>query len=175
VFLGPNESLNARFTAFDCIAHPLLRLAGMRPGGALRLRVEECAERVGLPLQLSPRFPLQLSCGQNACVGITRAIACRPLDELTAALDVSVPAVVLQLLGRLRCEDDLSLLFVSHDLNVVRMMCDRSIVLRNGRIVEQGESRALFENSRTDYTRELVDAVFHIGPANGKAIEVFSS
>lgn len=55
------------------------------------------------------------------------------------------------------------------------MMCDRSIVLRNGRIVEQGESRVLFENSQTDYTRELVDAVLHIGPANGKAVEVFSS
>lgn len=100
MFLGPNESLNARFTAFDCIAHPLLRVAGMRPGGALWLRVEECGERVELPLQLFPRFPLQLSCGQNACVGITRAIACRPRlllpDELTAALDVSVPAVVLQ-------------------------------------------------------------------------------
>jgi peptide/nickel transport system ATP-binding protein len=67
------------------------------------------------------------------------------------------------------------LLFVSHDLNVVRMMCDRSIVLRNGRIVEQGESRVLFENSQTDYTRELVDAVLHIGPANGQAVEVFSS
>jgi peptide/nickel transport system ATP-binding protein len=67
------------------------------------------------------------------------------------------------------------LLFVTYDLNVVRMMCDRSIVLRNGRIVEQGESRVLFENSQTDYTRELVDAVLHIGPANGKAVEVFSS
>ncbi len=84
------------------------------------------------------------------------------LDEPTAALDVSVQAVVLQLLDRLRREDDLAFLFVSHDLNVVRMMCDRTIVLRNGRIVEQGESRALFDNPQTDYTRELVEAVPHI-------------
>jgi ABC-type glutathione transport system ATPase component len=169
VFQDPNESLNPRFTAFDCIAHPLLRLSGMRPGDALRRRVEECAQRVGLPAELLPRFPHQLSGGQKARVGIARAIACRPrllvLDEPTAALDVSVQAVVLQLLDRLRREDNLALLFVSHDLNVVRMMCDHTIVLRNGCIVEQGESRALFDNPRTAYTRELVDAVPHIGGA----------
>ena len=94
---------------------------------------EECAQRVGLGLELLTRFPHQLSGGQKARVGIARAIACRPrllvLDEPTAALDVSVQAVVLQLLDRLRREDDLAFLFVSHDLNVVRMMCDRTIVL----------------------------------------------
>ena len=166
VFQDPNDSLNPRFTAFDCIAHPLLRLAGMRPGDALRQRVEECAQRVGLPLGLLPRFPHQLSGGQKARIGIARAIACRPrllvLDEPTAALDVSVQAVVLQLLDRLRREDNLAFLFVSHDLNVVRMMCDHTIVLRNGCIVEQGESRAVFGNPQTAYTRELVEAVPHI-------------
>jgi peptide/nickel transport system ATP-binding protein len=166
VFQDPNDSLNPRFTAFDCIAHPLLRLVGMRPGDALRQRVEECAQRVGLPLGLLPRFPHQLSGGQKARIGIARAIACRPrllvLDEPTAALDVSVQAVVLQLLARLRREDNLAFLFVSHDLNVVRMMCDHTIVLRNGRIVEQGESRAVFGNPQTAYTRELVEAVPHI-------------
>jgi ABC-type glutathione transport system ATPase component len=166
VFQDPNDSLNPRFTAFDCIAHPLLRLGRMRPGDALRRRVEECAQRVGLGADLLPRFPHQLSGGQKARVGIARAIACRPrllvLDEPTAALDVSVQAVVLQLLDTLRREDDLAFLFVSHDLNVVRMMCDRTIVLRNGHIVEQGESRALFDDPQTDYTRELVDAVPHI-------------
>jgi len=169
VFQDPNESLNPRFTAFDCIAHPLLRLSGMRPSDALRQRVEECAVRVGLPVELLSRFPHQLSGGQKARVGIARAIACRPrllvLDEPTAALDVSVQAVVLQLLDRLRREDRLALLFVSHDLNVVRMMCDRTIVLRNGSIVEAGESRAMFDHPQTDYTRALVDAVPHIGSA----------
>lgn len=71
---------------------------------------------------------------------------------------------MLQLLDRLRREDDLAFLFVSHDLNVVRMMCDRTIVLQNGRIVEQGESRAMFDNPKTAYTRELVDAVPQIEP-----------
>jgi ABC-type glutathione transport system ATPase component len=174
VFQDPNESLNPRFTAFDCIAHPLLRLSGMRPGTALRQRVEECATRVGLPLDLLLRFPHQLSGGQKARVGIARAIACRPrllvLDEPTAALDVSVQAVVLQLLDRLRREDHLALLFVSHDLNVVRMMCDRTIVLRNGSIVEEGGSRVLFDNPQTEYVRELVDAVPHIGAGRTRGI-----
>jgi len=167
VFQDPNESLNPRFSAFDCIAHPLLRLLKMRAGDTLRRRVEECADRVGLPRDLLARFPHQLSGGQKARVGIARAIACRPrllvLDEPTAALDVSVQAVVLQLLDRLRREDNLAFLFVSHDLNVVRMMCDRTIVLRAGGIVEQGESRALFANPQTDYTRELVEAVPQFG------------
>ncbi|HMK82049.1 MAG TPA: ABC transporter ATP-binding protein [Xanthobacteraceae bacterium] len=166
VFQDPNDSLNPRFTAFDCIAHPLLRLSGMRAGDALRSRVEDCADRVGLPKPLLTRFPHQLSGGQKARVGIARAIACRPrllvLDEPTAALDVSVQALVLQLLDRLRREDGLAFLFVSHDLNVVRMMCDRTIVLRGGCIVEQGESHALFADPQTDYTRALVDAVPHI-------------
>jgi ABC-type glutathione transport system ATPase component len=179
VFQDPNESLNPRFTAFDCIAHPLSRLSGMRPGDALRQRVEECAARVGLPIQLLSRFPHQLSGGQKARVGIARAIACRPrllvLDEPTAALDVSVQAVVLQLLDRLRREDHLALLFVSHDLNVVRMMCDRTIVLRNGSIVETGESRALFDRPQTDYTRALVDAVPHIdNRQSGEIVETQS-
>ncbi len=166
VFQDPNDSLNPRFIAFDCIAHPLMRLVGMRKGEALTQRVRECADRVGLPADLLERFPHQLSGGQKARVGIARAIACRPrllvLDEPTAALDVSVQAVVLQLLDRLRREDGLGFLFVSHDLNVVRMMCERTIVLRDGAIVEEGESRALFENPRSAYTRELVDAVPHI-------------
>jgi ABC-type glutathione transport system ATPase component len=175
VFQDPNDSLNPRFTAFDCIAHPLLRLSRMRSGDALRQRVEECAQRVGLAAELLPRFPHQLSGGQKARVGIARAIACQPrlliLDEPTAALDVSVQAVVLQLLDRLRREDDLAFLFVSHDLNVVRMMCERTIVMRQGRIVEQGESRFLFDNPQTAYTRELVEAVPHIetGPVASAA------
>jgi len=174
VFQDPNESLNPRFNGFDCIAHPLLRLGKMKPGAALTKRVRECAERVGLPPDLLERFPHQLSGGQKARVGIARAIACRPrllvLDEPTAALDVSVQAVVLQLLDRLRREDNLAFLFVSHDLNVVRMMCDRTIVLRNGGIVEEGESRAMFENPKTDYTRELIEAVPHIGRAPALAV-----
>ncbi|MGL4291422.1 MAG: dipeptide ABC transporter ATP-binding protein [Phreatobacter sp.] len=167
VFQDPHDSLNPRFSAFDCIAHPVKRLLGLG-GGDLRRRVEDSAERCGLATDLLSRFPHQLSGGQKARVGIARAIAVKPrllvLDEPTAALDVSVQAVVLKLLDDLRREEDLAFLFVSHDLNVVRMMCDHIIVLRQGRIVEQGASRALFVQPKAAYTRELLAAIPHFEP-----------
>ncbi len=168
VFQDHGESLNPRFAAFDCIADPLRRLHGMREGAGLRARVEECAERVGLPGELLGRFPHQLSGGQKARVGIARAIAPGPrllvLDEPTAALDVSVQAVVLHLLDRLRREAGLAYLFVSHDLNVVRMMCERTIVLQAGRVVEEGRSDALFATPKARYTAELLAAIPHFEP-----------
>ncbi len=168
VFQDPNDSLNPRFSAFDCIAHPLRRLEGLRDGAALTARVGEAAARAGLPADLLDRFPHQLSGGQKARVGIARAIAPRPrllvLDEPTAALDVSIQATILQLLDRLRKEDDLALLFVSHDLNVVRMMCDDLVVLQQGRVVEAGPSRTVFEEPQAAYTRMLLDAIPHFDP-----------
>jgi peptide/nickel transport system ATP-binding protein len=168
VFQDPHDSLNPRFSAFDCIAHPLSRLMGMKSGDDLKNTVNECALRVGLPLDLLERFPHQLSGGQKARIGIARAIACKPrllvLDEPTAALDVSVQAVILQLLDRLRREEDLAFLFVSHDLNVVRMMCERTIVLRNGEIIEEGLSRDIFSSPKSDYTRALIAAIPHFEP-----------
>jgi len=170
VFQDPNESLNPRFTAFDSIAHPLRRLEGLRD---VTDRVHEAASRAGLPAGLLERFPHQLAGGQKARVGIARAIAPRPrlliLDEPTAALDVSIQAVILQLLDRLRREDDIALLFVSHDLNVVRMLCDDVVVLRQGRVVEAGPSRDVFENPRDPYTRALIDAIPHFEPARSFA------
>ncbi|QRE72450.1 nickel ABC transporter ATP-binding protein NikE [Methylobacterium aquaticum] len=167
VFQDPTDSLNPRFSAFDCIAHPLKRLTSLR-GEALRLRVIESAERAGLPAALLDRFPHQLSGGQKARIGIARAIAVKPrllvLDEPTAALDVSVQAGVLRLLDDLRRQDGLAFLFVSHDLNVVRMMCERTLVLQGGRVVEEGVSRDLFRTPRTAYTRELLAAIPHFRP-----------
>jgi peptide/nickel transport system ATP-binding protein len=168
VFQDPNDSLNPRFAAFDSIAHPLRRLEGMRDGAALNERVHEAASRAGLPADLLGRYPHQLSGGQKARVGIARAIAPRPkllvLDEPTAALDVSIQAVILQLLDRLRREDDIALLFVSHDLNVVRMLCDQMVVLQQGRVVEAGDSQAIFEHPKADYTCALLDAIPHFDP-----------
>ena len=98
----------------------------------------------------------------------SRAIACRPrllvADEPTAALDVSMQAVVVQLLDRLRQGDNPGFLFVRDDLNVVRMMYDRAVVLQNGRLVEQGESRAMFDDLKTARARELVEAVPLVEP-----------
>jgi peptide/nickel transport system ATP-binding protein len=162
VFQDPGESLNPRFTAADAIADPLRRL-GTIPRHRLMEEVAASAARAGLPADLLTRYPHQLSGGQKARIGIARALAVRPkllvLDEPTAALDVSVQAVILELLDRLRAEEGLSYLFVSHDLNVVRMLCARMIVLQNGRIVEQGESRAVFRAPQSDYTRELLASI----------------
>jgi peptide/nickel transport system ATP-binding protein len=168
VFQDPNESLNPRFTAFDAIAHPLQRLEGLNEGSGLTGRVTEAASRAGLPHALLTRFPHQLSGGQKARIGIARAIAVRPkllvLDEPTAALDVSIQAVILGLLDRLRREDDIALLFVSHDLNVVRMLCDQVVVLRQGRVVEAGPSQSVFDSPADPYTRALLDAIPHFEP-----------
>ncbi len=165
VFQDPTDSLNPRFTAVRAIADPILRLGGIRGRDALRARCEELATLVGLPLHLLDRFPHQLSGGQKARVGIARAIALNPklviLDEPTAALDVSVQAVVLNLLQDLKQSLGMSYLFVSHDLNVVRLLCDRVIVMRTGRIVEQGSSEQVLGDPQNAYTRELLTAIPH--------------
>ena len=165
VFQDPTDSLNPRFTAARAIADPILRLGDIRGRGAVRARCEELARRVGLPVELLDRFPHQLSGGQKARVGIARAIALSPelviLDEPTAALDVSVQAVVLNLLQDLKVSLGMSYLFVSHDLNVVRLLCDRVIVMRSGKIVEHGASERVLAAPQSDYTRELIAAIPH--------------
>jgi peptide/nickel transport system ATP-binding protein len=167
VFQDPTDSLNPRCTARETIAEPLRLLAGLR-GAAVQARVDEVAGQVGLPRELLSRYPHQLSGGQKARVGIARALAVQPrlliLDEPTAALDVSVQAVVLQLLDRLRRELGLSCLFVSHDLNVVRLLTDRVAVMYLGKIVEVGPSEQVFRAPRHPYTQALVSAIPGQGP-----------
>jgi peptide/nickel transport system ATP-binding protein len=165
VFQDPTDSLNPRFTAARAIADPILRLGDVKGRDAVRARCEQLARQVGLPLDLLDRFPHQLSGGQKARVGIARAIALNPdlviLDEPTAALDVSVQAVVLNLLQELKESLQMSYLFVSHDLNVVQLLCDRVIVMRAGRIVEQGPTERVLGAPEADYTRELLAAIPH--------------
>ncbi|EIG59882.1 peptide/nickel transport system ATP-binding protein [Bradyrhizobium sp. JR4.1] len=165
VFQDPTDSLNPRFTAVRAIADPIMQLGDIRGRDALRARCEELATMVGLPHNLLDRFPHQLSGGQKARVGIARAIALHPklviLDEPTAALDVSVQAVVLNLLQDLKARLGMSYLFVSHDLNVVRLLCDRVIVMRSGRIVEEGSSERVLSDPQDDYTKELLTAIPH--------------
>jgi peptide/nickel transport system ATP-binding protein len=165
VFQDPTDSLNPRFTAARAIADPILRLGDIKGAAAVRARCEELARQVGLPIELLDRFPHQLSGGQKARVGIARAIALNPelviLDEPTAALDVSVQAVVLNLLQDLKNSLGVSYLFVSHDLNVVRLLCDRVIVMRAGKIVEQGPTERVLVSPESDYTRELLSAIPH--------------
>lgn len=167
VFQDAGDSLNPRFTAFDAIADPLRRLSTLR-GAELAARIERLADMTGLPRELLTRFPHQLSGGQKARVGIARAIAVEPelliLDEPTAALDVSVQVVILQMLQTLKRELGMSYLFVSHDLNVVRLLCDRVLVMYLGKIVEAGPAAELFADPRHPYTRALISAIPQADP-----------
>jgi oligopeptide/dipeptide ABC transporter ATP-binding protein len=169
VFQDATDSLDPRQTAFEAIAEPARR---MRLPGDVAARVRRVADEVGLPAELLDRYPHQLSGGQRARVGIARALCPEPallvLDEPTAALDVSVQAVVLQLLARLRRERGLTYLFVSHDLNVVRLLCDRVLVMYLGRLVEEGPARAVFDAPAHPYTAALLSAI----PGGGRAPEV---
>jgi len=171
VFQDPTDSLNPRYTARDTIAEPCRLLGGM-DAVATQARVDEVAAQVGLPTELLSRYPHQLSGGQKARVGIARALAPRPrlliLDEPTAALDVSVQAVVLQLLDRLRRELGLATLFVSHDLNVVRLLTDRVFVMYLGKMVEMGPSTAVFSQPAHPYTKALVSSI----PGHGQRIRL---
>ncbi|MFK7765066.1 MAG: dipeptide ABC transporter ATP-binding protein [Roseobacter sp.] len=161
VFQDATDSLNPRHTAWQTIAEPLKRLGGMR-GTVLTARIEELASLVGLPLPLLDRFAHQLSGGQKARVGIARAIALEPrfliLDEPTAALDVSIQAVVLNLLVDLRAKLGLSYLFVSHDLHVVHLLCDHVIVMKDGKIVEEGPAQDIMTQPKDPYTQALLMA-----------------
>jgi len=161
VFQDATDSLNPRHTARQAIAEPLRRLGKMR-GAALAVRIEELVGLVGLPLSLLDRFPHQLSGGQKARVGIACAVALDPkfliLDEPTAALDVSIQAVVLNLLVDLRAKLGLSYLFVSHDLHVVRLLCDHVIVMKDGQIVEEGPAHQVMSHPQNPYTKSLLAA-----------------
>ncbi len=161
VFQDATDSLNPRHTASQSIAAPLQGILNLR-GATLRDKVAELADKVGLPHALLHRFPHQLSGGQKARVGIARAIAVSPklliLDEPTAALDVSIQAVVLNLLADLRADLGMSYLFVSHDLQVVRMLCDQVLVMQAGEIVERGKTQEVMDTPQHPMTRALVDA-----------------
>ncbi|WP_051442909.1 ABC transporter ATP-binding protein [Curvibacter gracilis] len=169
VFQDAAGSLNPRHTAQEAIAQPLQHLAGLS-GQALQRRVLEAAALAQLPEALLQRLPHQLSGGQAARVGLARAIGVRPrlliLDEPTSALDVSVQMGLLQRLDALRRELGLSLLFVSHDLEVVRLLCQQVAVMRRGRIVESGVTEQVMEAPRHPYTAQLMAALGELDGAD---------
>ncbi|MEM8731572.1 MAG: ABC transporter ATP-binding protein [Pseudomonadota bacterium] len=162
VFQDATDSLNPRHTAAQCIEEPLRHLSGVGRR-ARQDRVQEIAEHVGLPTSLLSRLPHQLSGGQKARVGIARALAVEPnlliLDEPTAALDVSIQAIVLNLLAELRTRLHLTYLFVSHDLAVVQMLCDSVVVMRLGQMEESGPTDDVLESPQSAYTQQLLEAM----------------
>ncbi len=163
VFQDPTESLNPHFTVFQSVADPARRLLRPSSRAELEAKVLRAIELVGLSPELVSRYPHQLSGGQRARVGIARAIVVEPalliLDEPTSALDVSVQAVILRLLADLRDRLGMSYLFVSHDLNVVRLLCERVVVMYLGKVIETAPSGMLFRAPGHPYTRALLAAI----------------
>lgn len=159
IFQDPMSSLNPRHRISQIIAGPLA-LHGVAD---VRARSLEALDMVGLPRSFASRYPHELSGGQRQRIGIARAIALRPefilADEIVSGLDVSSQAQVLALLAGLVKDLGLTLAFISHDLSVIRRLCDRVLVLYQGLIVENGEVAELFANPHASYTRALLDAI----------------
>jgi peptide/nickel transport system ATP-binding protein len=172
VFQNPYASLNPRSTVGQTIARRL-KLFGRAGDGDIGARVGECLERVALSASAASRFPDQLSGGERQRVAIARALAAEPAllvcDEITSALDVSVQAAIIELLGELRTEMGLSLLFITHDLALIRTIADRVTVITAGRVVESGPCEQIFTSPGADYTRELLANTPSIEVALGQA------
>jgi ABC-type oligopeptide transport system ATPase subunit len=163
VFQDPYASLNPRLTVFSTLAEALQQRHPDLKTAELRQRVAELLERVGLSQRLMQRYPHEFSGGQRQRIAIARALAPDPriiiADEPVSALDVSIQSQILNLLRRLQSELGLTMLFISHDLAVVRYLADRIAVMHRGRIVETGDAEEVFGNPREAYTRQLLAAV----------------
>ncbi len=167
VFQDPYNSLNPRFTIGESLAE-VLRVQGKVAGAAIAARVDELLALVELDPALATRRPRELSGGQCQRAGIARALAVDPrlivADECVAALDVTIQAQIIALFQRLVATMDLTLVFIAHDLAIVRHLCERVVVMHHGRIVEEGPSAEVFARPREAYTAALIAAIPDIDP-----------
>jgi peptide/nickel transport system ATP-binding protein/oligopeptide transport system ATP-binding protein len=174
VFQDPYSSLNPRKTVGAIVAEPFAIHGLLRDRAARRRRVQELLETVGMSPEHHNRYPHEFSGGQRQRIGIARALALEPrlliADEPVSALDVSVQAQVLNLLRDLQSRFGLTLLFISHDLSVIRYMCDRVAVMRAGRIVELADNEQLYRAPRDAYTRQLLASVPGARAGDGRTI-----
>ena len=166
VFQDPFGSLSPRLSVGEIIAEGLAVHEPTLTQAAREARVADALAEVGLPADSVERYPHEFSGGQRQRIAIARAMVLKPrfvvLDEPTSALDMSVQGQIVELLRRLQAEHNLGYLFISHDLKVVRAMAHRVVVLRHGRVVEQGLSEQVFAHPREDYTRALMAAAFSL-------------
>lgn len=162
IFQDPYASLNPRMTVFDIIAEPM-RVHKLVPRNKYIEEVNRLMDEVGLSREMIRKYPHEFSGGQRQRIAIARALAMRPkfivADEPVSALDVTIQAQILRLLLELTRKYKLAMLFISHDLAVVRHVADRILVMQEGRIVEQGETETLFHNPREEYTKLLLSSV----------------
>ena len=160
IFQDPYSSLNPRMRVLDIVSEPIIfhQLAGSR--NEVETIVKDLLEHVGLGAQSAVRYPHEVSGGQRQRISIARALATRPrfliCDEPTSALDVSIQAQILNLLKDLQEELGLTMLFISHDLPVIRQMCDRVGVMKDGFLCELKETEVLFEKPEHEYTKHLL-------------------
>lgn len=162
IFQDPYSSLNPRMTVFDIIAEPLCT-EGRLSKKEIADKVTDTMKRVGLDLSFARRYPHEFSGGQRQRIVIARAIITNPriiiCDEPVSALDVSIQAKVLNLLNDLKDELGISYIFISHDLEVVRHIADRVVVMKDGEFIEQGTCSEVFDHARSSYTKELIDSI----------------
>lgn len=162
VFQDPTASLNPRLKVGK-VLRELMAVHGLHEGAAADRRAAELMDLVGLPADALQRRPHEFSGGQRQRIGIARALCVEPdvliADEAVSALDVSTQAVVIELLDHLRVELGVAMVFISHDLGVVRAVCDRIAVMYLGRVVEQGPTDQVYAQPRHPYTRALLDSV----------------
>ncbi len=175
VFQDPLGSLNPRKRIRDAISEPL-RIHDIVPEDQINERVSDLLQEVGLPIEFGARFPMQVSGGQQQRVAIARALSVESellvADEPLSSLDVSVQAQILDLLRRIRDRRRLSVIFISHDLAVVQQLCNRVAVMYLGKIVEEGETRTMFQRPRHPYTTALLSAVPRVKTAAGERIRL---
>ncbi|EDZ54842.1 ABC transporter ATP-binding protein [Bacillus paranthracis] len=169
IFQDPYSSLNPKKRVLDIIAEPLRNFEKLSPDEERRA-VQEYLDKVGLNPESIYKYPHEFSGGQRQRIGIARALTLKPkliiADEPVSALDVSVQAQVLNFLQDLQAELGLTYLFISHDLGVIRHMCDRIGVMYRGRIVEEATSSEIYNNPQHIYTKRLISAIPDIRPEN---------
>lgn len=162
IFQDPYASLNPRMTVFDTLAEPLL-VHGLATKKNVLEQVNELMDDVGLDRGFIRKYPHEFSGGQRQRIAIARAIALKPkliiADEPVSALDVTIRAQILKLLLELTQKHQLTMLFISHDMSVVRYLCDRVLVMQNGRLVEEGVTEVLFSSPKEIYTQQLLAAI----------------